>query len=384
VNPIQRLAELGQCAWLDFIDHRLLTSGELARRIASDGLRGLTSNPTIFQKAVAASADYDDLLRGAPASDTDAEIFERLMTREIALACDELRRVYDDSDGSDGFVSIEVAPTLARDASGTIEQARRLWREVGRPNLLVKIPATRECLPAIEQCLGEGVNVNITLLFSVARYRDVADAYLRALETRVTEAKPIDGIASVASFFVSRVDTKIDKALDGLTGSKQECGRPLRGQIAIANAEVAYEEFERVFGAERWKKLAARGARPQRLLWGSTSTKDPKYPDLYYVEALVGPQTVDTMTRKCFDAYLDHGSPEARLGRGPERARQQLAGLAALGIDLEAVTRGLEDEGVAAFAASFDQAVESIAAKRSRFLCPGHGRNHSERTSREQ
>lgn len=366
MNPIHHLWELGQSAWLDFIDRALLTSGELTRLIQRDGLRGLTSNPTIFQKSIAASAAYDELILGAPPPDTEAAILERLMVRDLALACDRLRPVYDSAGGVDGFASIEVAPSLARDTAGSIEQARRLWNDVSRPNLLVKIPGTREGLPAIERCLAEGININITLLFSVPRYLEVVEVYLRALETRIAQGKPIDRIASVASFFVSRVDTKVDTALDALQGSRQECGRDLRGQIAIANAKIAYEQFERIFAGERWQRLASRGARPQRLLWGSTSPKDPRYPDVYYVEALVGSQTVDTMTPECFRAYLDHGSPELRLPRDRERAHQQIAGLATLGIDLQEVTQNLEEEGVASFAASFDKAMQSIAAKRQR------------------
>lgn len=364
MNPIHRLWELGQSAWLDFIDRALLTSGELTRMIERDGLRGLTSNPTIFQKSIAASADYDDFIRAASSAESDVDVLGRLMVRDLTLACDALRPVYESSEGADGFASIEVAPSLARDTAGSIEQARRLWKQVARPNLMVKIPGTREGLPAIERCLAEGININITLLFSVPRHLEVVDAYLRALEARVARNEPIDRIASVASFFVSRVDTKVDKALDALSGSKKECGRPLRGRIAIANAKRAYDQFEHILVGERWQRLADRGARPQRLLWGSTSSKDPAYPELYYVEALIGAHTVDTMTPECFRAFLDHGSPERRLADGREVAEQQIAGLATLGLDLEEAARELEEEGVAAFAASFDRAIDSIATKR--------------------
>jgi transaldolase len=364
MNPIHRLRGLGQSAWLDFIDRALLTSGELERLIEQDGLRGLTSNPTIFQKSIAASADYDELIQGAPPSDADAVVLERLMVRDLTLACDQLRPIYDGSDGADGFASIEVAPSLARDTEGSIERARRLWNEVSRPNLMVKIPGTLEGLPAIERCLAEGININITLLFSVPRYLEVVEAYLSALEARVARDRPIDRIASVASFFVSRIDTKVDKALDALHGAGWERGRALRGRIAIANAQHAYEHFERILADERWERLASRGARPQRLLWGSTSPKDPAYPDLYYIDALAGAQTVDTMTPACFHAYLDHGSPAPRLVEGQDRAHRELDGLSALGIDLEEVAQDLEEEGVAAFAASFDEALASIAVKR--------------------
>ncbi|WP_169796830.1 transaldolase [Chondromyces crocatus] len=364
MNPIQRLAELGQSVWLDFIDSSLLRGGELERRIRQDGLRGLTSNPTIFQKAIASSNDYDDLIQRASAPDTNEAILERLMVRDLELACDLFRPLYDSSHGVDGLASIEIAPSLARDTAGSIETARRLWNQVERPNLMVKIPGTRDGLPAIEQSLTAGINVNVTLLFSVSRYLEVVEAYFRALEARIAANEPIDRIASVASFFVSRVDAKVDKALDALPSSSEAQGKALRGRIAIANAKIAYEAFEHAYSGERWKRLAAYGARPQRLLWGSTSPKDPHYPDTYYAEALVGAQTVDTMTPECFEAYLDHGDPEPRLEQERAEAHQQLARLKTLGIDLDEVTRTLEDEGVDAFAESFDKAVKSIATKR--------------------
>jgi transaldolase len=364
MTTIHRLWELGQSVWLDFIDHDLLESGELTRLIERNDLRGVTSNPTIFQKAIAASNDYDGLIHDAHDSEAETSILERIMVRDLTLACDRLRPVYDESHGADGFASIEVAPGLAHATADSIEQARRLWKAVSRPNLMVKIPGTREGLPAIFRCMAEGININITLLFSVARYLEVVEAHLRALETRVAENQPVERIASVASFFVSRVDTKVDKALDALEGKKHEAGRALRGQIAIANAKVAYQEYEQIVASERWQKLASKGARPQRLLWASTSAKDPAYPDIYYVEALIGPQTVDTMTRECLHAYLDHGTPEVRLSKDREQAHQQIAQLTPLGIDLRRATQELEDEGVASFATAFDQAVASITTKR--------------------
>jgi transaldolase len=364
MNRIRRLEELGQSVWLDYVDRKLLLSGELDRMIMEDGLKGVTSNPTIFQKAIAGSDDYDAFVKAAPASEPDASVLERLMVRDLTMACDQLRIVHSGSDGADGFASIEVAPALAGDTAGSVAQATRLWRAIDRPNLMVKIPGTRAGLPAIEQCLADGINVNITLLFSVARYREVIEAHLRALERRAAAGQPIDRVASVASFFVSRVDTKVDKALDALPNSLAGAAGGLRGQIAIANAKIAYEEYQRVIASDRWKALAAKGARPQRLLWASTSTKDPTYPDLYYAEALIGPDTVDTMTPATFRAYLDHGEPEPRLARDVKGAHGQLTALVTFGIDLDAITGHLEDEGVASFAESFAKALRAIAAAR--------------------
>lgn len=363
-NRIQRLAELGQSAWLDFLDRRLLTSGELRRLVDEDGIRGVTSNPTIFEKAISSSSDYDDVIRSAPASDSDARVLERIMVRDLTLACDELRAVYDRTNGADGFASIEVDPTIAHDTAAQVEQAKRLWDAVDRPNLMVKIPATRAGLPAIESCLAHGININITLLFSVSRYREVEEAYLRALERRVATGKPLDRVASVASFFVSRIDTKIDALLDAMPNALRGAAGALRGQIAIANAKIAYEEYERRAGSERFRALAAKGARPQRLLWGSTSPKDPRYADIYYVEALAGRDTVDTMTLDCVRAYLDHGAPEERLTRDRDRAHRQMAALAELAVDFERVTDQVEEEGVEKFVKSFRDSLRAIAAKR--------------------
>lgn len=364
-NRLRRLEDLGQSVWLDFIDHNLLESGELGRLIEEDGLSGVTSNPTIFQKAIAGSTDYDDVIASAEPSDTDAAVFERLMVRDLTLACDALRPVYDASGGRDGFASIEVSPSLAGDTDAQIEQASRFWRAVDRPNLMVKIPGTPAGVPAIEACLARGININITLLFSVPRYREVLEAYLCALEQRVAKGQPIDRVASVASFFVSRVDTKVDQALDGMDGAERDVARELRGTIAIANAKLAYEHYESVIESDRWRALADKGARPQRLLWASTSTKDPSYPDTYYLDALAGPDTVDTMTPASIRAYLDHGEPEARIAQDLEGARRQMEQLGEVGIDFAEVARELEEEGIASFAKSFNQAVASIQDKRA-------------------
>ena len=363
MHPIHRLRELGQSVWLDFIDQRLLASGKLEQMIERDALAGLTSNPTIFQKSIAASTAYDDLVRSASPSETDEAIFERIQVRDVKLACDLFRSLYEKTAGADGFVSIEVPPGLARDTQGSIERARKLWDKVNRRNVMVKIPGTREGLGAIETCLADGININITLLFSVPRYLEVAQVYMRAQETRAHKGEPIDRVASVASFFVSRVDTKVDKALDALTGTARERGKALRGQIAIANAKIAYAECERIVEGDRFRRLEGSGAGRQRLLWASTSSKDPAYPDTYYAEALIAPHTIDTMTLETFRAYIDHGKPEVRLTKNG-RAKEMITALADVRIDFTKITDELENEGIRLFADSYDKAVASIADKR--------------------
>jgi transaldolase len=365
LTGIHRLLELGQSTWLDYLDRRLLASGELDRLIAYGALRGVTSNPTIFQKAIASSDDYDAFFRNASPLESDARLLERLMVLDVGMACDRLRSVYETSAGADGFASIEVSPGLANNTAASIEEATRLWSQIDRPNLLVKIPGTAAGVPAIERCLAGGININITLLFSVERYLEVVEAYLRALEERVRAGHPIDRMASVASFFVSRVDTKVDRALDAIPNALRGSAGALRGQIAIANAKRAYGEFQRIMASERWKRLAARGARPQRLLWASTSPKDPAYHELYYVEALIGPDTIDTMTPDCFHAMADHGRAEVRLSADRAEAERQLEELGALGIDLGRVSLELEREGVVAFSESYAKALKSIADKRA-------------------
>ena len=357
-NPLVRLGALGQSPWYDFITRELIATGELRALISHDGLLGMTSNPTIFEKAIAGSADYDDDIRRLASEGHSAEdIFETLAIADVRAACDAFRGVYDASGGSDGLVSLEVSPTLARDGTATEAAARRLWAAVGRPNLMIKIPGTAEGLGAIERCTADGINVNVTLLFSVARHEAVMEAYLRGLERRAAAGRPVDRVASVASFFVSRVDTKVDPMLEA-------AGRAdLRGTIAIANACLAYAAFERTFRGPRWAALATRGARVQRPLWASTSTKDPALPDVYYVEALIAPHTVNTLPPETFTAYRDHGQPAVRIGEGLASAAGRLAALAAAGIDLNVVTRELEAEGVEKFAASFRSLLSGIDAK---------------------
>jgi transaldolase len=364
MKRLLRLRELGQSVWLDYLDRKLLTEREFDRMLTEDGLAGMTSNPTIFLKAIAGSSDYDQTISAATRTESNATIFERIEIEDVTRACDRFRPLYDETRGADGFVSIEVSPERAFDTDATVAEVHRLWTAVNRPNVMVKIPGTRVGVPAIERCLADGININVTLLFAVDRYVEVAGAFLQALETRVRQGKPIDAVGSVASFFVSRIDTKIDRALDALPESARRVGRPLRGRIAIANATIAYAAYRQLIAQDRWRALAAKGAHPQRLLWASTSTKDPAYRDLHYADALIAPETVDTMPLATLRAFRDRGSPEVRLTEDAERARTQLATLAKLGIQLDAVTSELEYEGVRAFTESHEQALEKIAEKR--------------------
>jgi len=367
-NPLHRLSGLGQSVWYDFIRRDLYTSGQLERLIRDDKLAGMTSNPTIFQKAIAETELYDeDIRRLGGQGKGPAEIFEGLAVRDVQGAADVFRSVSAATGGNDGFVSIEVRPELARDTAGSIEEAKRLWEECGRSNVMVKIPGTAEGLEAIRSCLAAGININITLLFSVERYREVMEAYLKAMEERVARGLPVEKIRSVASFFVSRVDTNADKKLDAKASSgpapEAASARELRGKLGIANARIAYEAFEEVFGGPRFARLASKGVAVQRPLWASTSTKDPAYPDLYYVEALIAPQSVDTMPPETFEAYRDHGDPKVRIRDDRAGAYSVLRGLAKIGIDTARVFRELEDEGIKKFADSFDGLLKSVAEK---------------------
>jgi transaldolase len=363
-RPLIQLAELGQSVWLDYIKRDLFTTGELRRLIDEGSVRGETSNPTIFEKAIAGSTLYDEDLRGHVGKGP-AESAERLMVDEVRTACDVFRPLHDRL-GNDGFVSIECSPRSADDTEATIVEARRLWSSVDRPNVMVKIPATAAGIPAIRRCLSEGININITLLFSIERYRQVMEAFLAALEARLAAGEPLAKVHSVASFFVSRVDTKVDKLLDGIVargGPRAEQAKRIHHKIAIANAKLAYERFQKTFDAERWSRLAARGGNIQRPLWASTSTKNPALPDIYYVEALIAPNTVDTMPPETLAAYKDHGDPRVRCTEGLGEARDQMAELAALGIDIDKVTAELEVEGVASFAKSFDALLKAVGEK---------------------
>ena len=358
-HPLVALGPLGQSPWYDFITRDLLESGTLAALIATQGLKGMTSNPTIFEKAIAGTAQYDEEIRTLAAAGRDhVEIYETLAVADVQAACDIFRPVFDEAKNGDGTVSLEVSPELAHDGAGTFHEAQRLWAAVNRPNLMVKIPGTVECLGAISDCLAAGISVNVTLLFSAARYAQVVEAFLTGLERRTAAGQPLAGVYSVASFFVSRVDSSIDALID-----KTPAAASLRGTIAIANAAAAYELFTRSVASARWQALAARGATPQRPLWASTGTKDPKYSDVYYVEALIAPDTVNTLPPATFNAFADHGTAAVRLPEAVATAPARLALLAAAGIDLGAVTTTLEVDGVASFAASFRAMLDGIASK---------------------
>ncbi|HYM15372.1 MAG TPA: transaldolase [Dehalococcoidia bacterium] len=371
-NPmIDLFAKQGQSPWLDFIRRNMLEDGGLRRYVEQDGIRGVTANPTIFAQAIGAGDDYDpqiaDLLRqGVETQD----LFEPIATQDIRQACDILRPVFDASRGSDGFVSIEVSPEKAFDTRATIDEAARWWKLIARPNLLVKIPATEQGLPAIEECLAAGININITLIFAVEFYERVMEAYLRALERRAAANEALATVNSVASFFVSRVDTAADKLLGAKIAANPEAHRaPLQsllGTIAVANTKVAYQRFLAVFGGERFAKLKARGARVQRPLWASTGTKNPAYSDILYVQELIGPDTVNTMPPKTIDAFRDHGTARRTVDEGLDAARDRLAQLAAAGISLVEITDNLQRDGVAAFVKSFEEIQATIAVKAER------------------
>ena len=371
-NPLKKLCELGQSVWYDYIRRDLYKGPELKRLIEEDGLSGMTSNPTIFQKAIAETDLYDESVRRLAAEGRSAgALFEALAVEDVSGAADAFRPVFDRAHGNDGFVSIEVSPGLAHDTDGSIAEARRLWRACNRPNVMVKIPGTAAGVPAIRACLAEGININITLLFSVDRHREVMEAYLGAMEDRLKAGQPVDRIRSVASYFVSRVDTLVDKKLDtiaaGGTAAERKRARALRGKLAIANAKLAYEAFEQVFASDRFRKLAARGVQRQRPLWASTSTKDPAYPPLYYVEALVAPDSIDTMPPETFATYRKEGDPKVRIHDDLPAAREAFRELATLGIDERAVSAELEKEGVQKFADSFDKAVKAVEEKEKAF-----------------
>ncbi|HEX5725500.1 MAG TPA: transaldolase [Longimicrobiaceae bacterium] len=371
-SPLHQLHPLGQSVWLDYIRRELLENGELERMIRAHDLRGVTSNPSIFEQAIGQSDDYDDALETLAAEGADAqEAFDELAFDDIRRACDHFRPVYEEAGGGDGFVSLEVSPVLAHDTEETLAEARRMWGAVNRPNLMIKVPGTEAGIPAVEQLLSEGLNVNITLLFSRAGHERVMEAYLRGLERRAEAGEPLAHIASVASFFVSRVDTAVDARLEALAeaaGSEAERARilALRGRAAVANARLAYQRFREVFAGERWERLRARGARVQRPLWASTSTKNPAYRDVIYVEELIGPDTVNTMPLATIEAFADHGVARRTVDADPEGARADLAALQALGIDLDEVTERLQVEGVEKFEASFRQMMKAVAEKLER------------------
>ena len=368
-NPLLRLRELGQSVWLDYI-RRDLFDGELDRLIREDGLAGMTSNPTIFDGAISDTDLYDDVIRDCGPDMEPDEIFEKLAVADVRGAADHFRPLFDQTEGRDGFVSIEVRPSLANDSEGTIEEVRRLWTSCDRPNVMVKIPGTREGLPAIRQCLSEGININITLLFSVERYLEVMDAWFDAFEGRIEAGEPVGRLSSVASFFVSRVDSKVDKRLESLLerAAEKESDRirGLLGRAGIANAKIAYERFEERFRSARFASLEEKGARLQRPLWASTSTKNPDYPDTYYIDNLIAPDSVNTMPPDTLEAFRDHGDAQVRIFEGRDEAHRVMDELDDLGIDFGDVTRELEVEGVEKFGKSYEDLLETIREERAR------------------
>jgi transaldolase len=366
-NHLVTLGSFGQSIWLDYIRRKMIESGELKKYIDEDGLRGVTSNPAIFDKAIAGSDDYDAAIRKlAQAGKSIQEIYETLTVEDVGAAADVFRQLFNRVDGKDGFVSLEVNPHLAHDTDGTIAEARHLWQALNRPNVLIKVPATKEGLTAIRQLISEGINVNVTLLFGLPRYKEVAEAYISGLEALAAKGQSIREVASVASFFLSRIDVLLDPQLQKIAasgGANAKGAEELTGQIAIASAKIAYTIYAEIFGSERFKKLSNQGARPQRLLWASTSTKNPAYSDVKYVEPLIGPETVNTLPLETMEAYKDHGHPASRLTEEVDRYAYYLQRLPELGIDLNAATQQLEDEGVAKFNKPFDSLMETLKEK---------------------
>ena len=367
-NRLQQLHDVGQSIWLDSIDRRILHDGELDRRIRDDALTGMTSNPTIFQKALASSNAYDEQIAEAEERGlTTWQLFELLETTDVRDACDHFAGVYSATRGADGYVSIEVSPAVSNSADASVEEARRLWKAVNRPNLMVKVPGTVEGAVAVRRLIAEGINVNITLLFSLEAHARVIEAYQAGLEDRIKANRPIDGLASVASFFVSRVDTEIDKRLDALIAraspAEKDRLKMLKGRAAIANAKLAYKLFRERFSGRRWDALAKQGARLQRPLWASTSTKNPEYRDVMYVEELIGPDTVDTMPPATIDAFRDHGAVEKTVDRKVAAAEGLLKEVEAAGISVKEVTDKLLADGIASFQKSFDELIGGLEAK---------------------
>ena len=366
-NPLLKLKDYGQSVWLDFLSREILDSGKLKRLIDEDGLSGVTSNPSIFKKAIADSDDYDDAIRDLVQQDCQIEeIYQTIVVEDIQRAADLLRPTYDASAGRHGFVSLEVSPHLAYETDGTIEEARRLWAAVERPNVFIKVPATLDGLPAIQQLISEGININVTLLFGLPRYQKVAEAYIAGIENRVKAGQPVDSVASVASFFLSRIDVLVDPILESYykkDAKQADLARKLHGQVAIASAKIAYQMYKDIFNSSRFKEVAKAGAKPQRVLWASTSTKNPAYSDVKYIEALIGPETINTMPLDTLDAYRDHGQPALRLEEGIAEAHRVLNDLSELGLTLDDVTRQLEKEGVQKFNDPFDALMETLEKK---------------------
>lgn len=362
-NPLKKLGDIGQSIWLDYIRCDLISSGELRRLIEEDGIRGLTSNPAIFEKAIAESKLYDkDIQEMALAKKNTKAIYETLSQRDVQNAADIFRALYKETNGADGYVSLEVNPHLAYDTKGTIEEARSLWTALNRPNVLIKVPATTEGLPAIQELISEGININVTLIFGLPRYRQVAEAFIIGLERRVNKMESITNIASVASFFLSRIDTFVDPLLVTENLNIEKANK-VKGQVANSSAKVAYQTYKEIFGSTRFKKLINKGAHTQRLLWASTGNKNPAYNDLKYIEPLIGPETVSTVPLETINAYREHGNPKPRLEANLKQALMVLDILKDLGINIDIITQQLEDEGVKKFIEPFDKLIFSIKNK---------------------
>ena len=363
-NPFIKLEELGQSFWLDFINRDLYTSGELRRLIEVDGLSGITSNPAIFEKAISESQDYEQDIRSLLAEGKDAKsIYESLCIKDLQMAADEFRPIYEKTKGEDGYVSMEVDPHLAYDTKGTIEEAKRLWTALNRPNVLIKIPATKEGLPAIQQLIAAGININITLLFGLPRYGQVVEAYISGLELLAAKGKELKQVTSVASFFISRIASLVDPMEEEFLathGEQAHFGTYVKGHVAISSAKLAYKMYQELFGSQRFKKLADKGARVQKLLWASTSTKNPEYSDVKYIEELIGINTINTIAPATLKAYRDHGLPKETLEHDLQQAEWVMDVLPELEIDIDAITQQLEDEGVDKFNKQFDQIMSII------------------------
>ena len=373
-NPLVELQQYGQSVWYDNIRRSLITSGELEGLIRNDGLLGVTSNPAIFEKAIVGSTDYDEVLPSLTAQELDAKtLYEHLAVGDIQAAADVMKSVYDATQKRDGYLSLEVSPYLARDTAGTIEEAERLWHDVSRPNLMIKVPATPEGIPAIKHLIGQGINVNVTLLFNLAAYEQAAEAYVAGLEDFVAQGGNPAGVASVASFFISRIDAAVDALLTARlktasSASERSVLRSLQGKVAIANAKLAYQRYKELTRGTRWLSLAAKGAQTQRLLWASTGSKNPAYRDVIYVEELIGPDTVNTVPAATFDAFRDHGRSRASLEEQLEEAHDTIEALDEVGISLPEVTDRLQDDGVTLFVEAFDKLLSSVEQKRQAML----------------
>jgi len=375
-NPLKQLESYGQSIWLDYIRRDLIVDGKLRHLIEEDGLRGMTSNPAIFEKAIVESHDYDTNIRALIRHGRDArEIYEAITQRDVQSAADEFRSVYEKTDGKDGYVSLEVNPHLAHDTDATINEARRLWGALNRPNVLIKVPATCEGLQAIRQLIGEGININVTLIFGLSRYRQVAEAYLAGIEAQAAKGKAAKQVSSVASLFLSRIDTLVDPLLEKIIGQGGEMAvlaKQTRGQVAIATAKMAYQVQKELFGTDRFKKLAAEGALEQRLLWASTGTKNPDDSDVKYIESLIGPDTVSTIPLETFEAYRDHGVPKQSLEESVADAACILARLPEFGINADKIEQQLEDEGVEKFNKPFDKLMATLADRVARHAAGNH------------